>query len=97
MDGVRDGYLVNPVVTDARTEITTQLLSDEGYNVMVTNEEGTESEETFFQRDFERIFFSELTNREICQTFLQHALHDPISGEIGKSIIFVLVKTMLPK
>jgi type I restriction enzyme R subunit len=88
MDGVRDGYLVNPVVTDARTEITTQLLSDEGYNVMVTDEEGIESEETFFQRDFERIFFSELTNREICQTFLQHALHDPISGEIGKSIIF---------
>lgn len=88
VDGVRDRYLVNPIVVDARTEITTQLLSDEGYNVLVPSEEGTETEETFFQRDFERNFFSEQTNRELCQTFLQHALRDPLSNEIGKSIIF---------
>ncbi len=31
LDGVREGYLINPVVVDARTDITTQLLSDEGY------------------------------------------------------------------
>ena len=30
LDGVRDNFLVNPTVIDARTEITTQLLSDEG-------------------------------------------------------------------
>ena len=30
-DGVKDGYLVNPKVFDARTEITTELLSEEGY------------------------------------------------------------------
>ena len=35
VDGVKDGYLVNPIVADARTEITTQLLSDKGYSVMV--------------------------------------------------------------
>ena len=29
--GVRDGYLVNPRVLDARTEITTELLSKQGY------------------------------------------------------------------
>jgi type I restriction enzyme, R subunit len=34
-DGVRDGYLVNPIVVDARTDITTQLLSDKGYSVLV--------------------------------------------------------------
>lgn len=30
LDGVRDGYLINPTVVDARSEITTQLLSDKG-------------------------------------------------------------------
>ncbi|HBO33714.1 MAG TPA: restriction endonuclease subunit R, partial [Anaerolineaceae bacterium] len=88
VDGVREGYLVNPVVVDARTEITTQLLSDEGYSVMVENEEGEEVEETFFQRNFERTFFSDLTNLQLCQTFMQHAQLDPLSNEIGKSIVF---------
>jgi len=88
LDGVKDGFLVNPVVTDARTEITTQLLSDEGYAVLEENEEGEEVEETYFQKDFERRFFSEKTNRIFCETFLRHALDDPISGEIGKSILF---------
>lgn len=88
LDGVKDGFLINPLVADARTEITTQLLSDEGYAVVAENEEGEEVEETFFQRDFERRFFSEKTNRIFCETFLQHALHDPLSEEIGKSIVF---------
>ncbi len=30
LDGVRDGFLINPVVVDARTDVTTQLLSDQG-------------------------------------------------------------------
>ena len=88
LDGVKDGFLINPIVSDARTDITAELLSEKGYAVMVENEEGEESEETFFQRDFERKFFSEKTNRVFCQTFLENALKDPISGEIGKSIIF---------
>ena len=88
VDGVRDGFLVNPVVVDARTEITTQLLSDQGYALLVTTNEGEEVEETFFQRDFERIFFSDETNLQLCQTFIQHAQRDPLSGEIGKSIVF---------
>ncbi|MDR1149666.1 MAG: DEAD/DEAH box helicase family protein [Spirochaetaceae bacterium] len=33
LDGVKDDYLVNPVVVDARTEISTQLLSEQGYAV----------------------------------------------------------------
>ncbi len=35
LDGVADGYLINPIVADARTEISTQLLSDKGYSVMI--------------------------------------------------------------
>jgi type I restriction enzyme R subunit len=76
------------VVVDARTEITTQLLSDEGYAITVENEEGEEQEQVFFQRQFERTFFSHLTNLQLCQTFMAHALRDPLSDEIGKSIIF---------
>ncbi len=88
IDGVREKYLINPVVVDARTDITTQLLSDKGYAVAVKDEEGEEGEETFFQRDFERNFFSEKTNRVFCQTFLENVLKDPLTGEIGKSIVF---------
>lgn len=88
IDGVKDGYLINPTVIDARTEITTELLSEKGYSVVVKNEEGTEDEETFYHKDFEKKFFSEKTNLVFCQTFLEKALRDPISQEIGKSIIF---------
>ena len=88
LDGVKQGYLVNPKVVDARTEITTQLLSDEGYIVVVENEEGEEEKATFIHRDFERKFFSDQTNAVFCKTFLENALLDPITGEIGKSIVF---------
>lgn len=90
LDGVKDDFLRNPTVVDARTEITTQLLSDEGYAVLETNEENEEDETSFFQRDFERKFFSERTNVVFCKTFLENALRDPISGEIGKTIIFTV-------
>lgn len=88
LDGVKEGFLVNPIVVDARTEITTKLLSEEGYAITVESEEGVESEETFFQKDFEKRFFSEETNRVFCETFIKNALRDPISGEIGKSIVY---------
>ena len=88
LHGVKDGYLVNPCVVDARTEITTQLLRDEGYTVEITDDEGEETSTTFSQRDFEKKLFSENTNRIFCKTFLENAYRDPISGEIGKSIVF---------
>lgn len=90
LDGVKDDFLRNPTVIDARTEITTQLLSDEGYAVLETNEENEEDETSFFQRDFERKFFSEKTNVVFCKTFLKNALRDQISGELGKTIIFTV-------
>jgi len=89
LDGVKDGFLINPKVLDARTEITTQLLSDEGYSVAVTTEEGEETE-IFVSRDFEKKFFSEKTNRVLCTTFLENAMRDPITNEIGKTIIFAV-------
>ena len=88
IDGVDDGFLINPIVADARTEITTQLLSDKGYSIQVPNEEGELEDAIFSHRDFERKFYSDKTNRVFCETFIQNALCDPISGEIGKTIIF---------
>lgn len=88
LDGVKDGYLVNPIVADARTEITTELLSENGYAIMIEDEEGKEEEQTFFHTDFERKFFSDKTNQIFCKTFIENALKDPLTGEIGKSIVF---------
>ena len=92
IDGVNDPdgpFLVNPTVVDARTEITTQLLADEGYAVVTHgDEEDEDEEETFFARDFEKKFFSDETNMIFVKTFMDNALRDPITGEIGKGIIF---------
>ena len=90
LDGVKDGYLINPTVIDARTEVTTQLLAEEGFVVSSTDDTGEEHEETFKQREFEKRFFSDATNQLFCKTFLENALKDPVSGEIGKSIIFAV-------
>lgn len=90
LDGVRDGHLVNPTVIDARTEVTTQLLADDGFTVSFTDDTGDEHEETFRQREFEKRFFADATNQVFCKTFLENALRDPVSGEIGKSIVFAV-------
>jgi len=55
---------------------------------MQMNEDGEMVEQTFFGKDFEKKFFSDETNRVFCETFLKNALCDPLSGEIGKSIMF---------
>ncbi|MBI4569756.1 MAG: DEAD/DEAH box helicase family protein [Planctomycetes bacterium] len=91
VDGVNDHegpFLVNPVVVDARTAVTTQLLSDDGFVVNFTDETGEDREEAFKQTQFEKRFFAGATNAVFCKTFLENALRDPVSGEIGKSIIF---------
>lgn len=88
IDGIHESYLLNPVVVDARTEISTELLSEKGYSVMVENEDGEMEEQFYFGKDFEKKFFSDKTNRVFCETFLGNALRDPLSGEIGKSIVF---------
>ncbi len=90
-DGARDGVLVNPTVMDARTSVTTRMLSDQGFIVSFTDEEtGTEVEQAFGLREYERRIFSDATNRVFCLTFLDNALRDPISGEVGKSIVFAV-------
>lgn len=92
--GAKDGILVQPTVIDARTDVTTQLLSDEGYSALVTltNESGEEvSEEVQYkQSQFEKKFFSDITNNLFVQTFIDNAWLDPITNEIGKSLVFAV-------
>ena len=90
IDGVKEGFLVNPTVVDARTEVTTTLLSEEGFVVTFTDDTGEDQQQAFKQREFEKRFFADNTNQLLCKTFLENALRDPVSGEIGKSIIFAV-------
>ncbi len=90
LDGVKDGFLINPTVVDARTEVTTELLSEQGFVVTTYDDNGGELKEAYEHRDFEKRFFAEGTNELFCKTFLENALRDPVSGEIGKSIVFAV-------
>jgi len=84
-------YLVNPTTFDARTEITTQMLSDEGYAITVpASEEGEETELVFGKKDYERKFFSDETNLSFVRCFLDNAKCDPLTAEIGKTIFFAV-------
>ena len=95
-DGVKDGILINPIILDARTDITTELLSERGLtinieeddvDVTIRNQDGRKTK-VFTEKGFEKVFFSEATNRVLCKTFMDNALRDPITNEIGKSIVF---------
>jgi len=90
IDGVKDDFLVNPTVTDVRTNVTTRLLADDGFVVQIQDDAGQTQEETFRLRQFEKRFFSPATNQVFCKTFLEKSLRDPISGEVGKSIVFAV-------
>lgn len=95
-DGVKDGILVSPTIVDARTDITTELLSEQGLTidsssddveVSVTSKDGRKTK-VMTEKNYEKDFFSEATNKVFCMTFMENALRDPITNEIGKGIIF---------
>ena len=88
LQGVKDGYLINPEVADARTGVTTKLLSEKGFVVEFKDGENGDKKEVYKIRQFQKKFFSPSTNQLFCKTFLENGLRDPISGEFGKSIVF---------
>ena len=90
LDGVKDGFLVNPTVVDARSEVTTKLLSENGFVVEFKDDDGENKQENYKQCEFEKRFFSEATNQLFCKTLMENALRDPVSGEIGKAIVFAV-------
>src|SRR5207253_10794751 len=84
-------YLVTPTTFDARTEITTQMLADEGYAITVpASEEGEETELVFGKKDYEKKFFSDETNLSFVRCFLDNAKRDPLTDEVGKTIFFAV-------
>lgn len=92
LSGVKDGFLINPIIVDARTEITTELLSKEGYSVHMETEDGS-IDEKFTAKQYEKKFFNEETNIAMCKVFIDNALYDPVIKKLGinllgKSIVF---------
>ena len=81
---------MSPTVVDARSEVTTKLLSESGFVVEFKDEEGENKKEAYKQREFEKRFFSDATNQLFCKTLMENALRDPVSGEIGKTIVFAV-------
>lgn len=90
LNGVKDGYLINPVIVDARTEITTKLLSKEGLALHKKVDNDIEIDGVFTHKDYEKKIFNEETNQLFCEQFIKHAETDPITGEVGKSLIFAV-------
>ena len=93
VSGVKDGFLINPILVDARTEITTQLLSDEGLSIHKTMEDGDSVEEIFTEKHYEKKLFNEETNIAMCKALLDNGLYDPVTKKMGvelfgKSIVF---------
>jgi len=91
--GVSDGFLINPIIVDARTKITTELLSEKGYAVHTTTDEGENVDEVFNEKHYERKFFNEETNIAMCKAFIDNGLFDPVAKKLGvpmfgKSIVF---------
>ena len=80
-------FLCTPKIFDIRSEITTKALEENGWTVIVN-----EQEENYKVKDLERKIFTPERNRVMCESFLKHAQCDP-SGELGKSIIFAVNQT----
>ncbi|MDP2173194.1 MAG: hypothetical protein Q8J62_05425 [Candidatus Cloacimonadaceae bacterium] len=57
---------------------------------MEPNPQGEDTITYFEEKDFEKRFYSRNTNITLCRAFMENAMYDPISGEIGKSIIFTV-------
>ena len=88
-DGVRDKFLINPKVIDVQTGLSAHMMREEGLIFKGVDAEGKDVEEqTFFKKDFEKKFKSVETNLSFCRAFMQDALRDPYTNEIGKTLIF---------
>lgn len=91
--GANEGYLIKPTTVDAKTEITTSLLSEQGYAVFKETENGETIEEVYNKRHFEKKLFNEETNIAMCQALIDNGLYDPIAKQVGvnlfgKTIVF---------
>ena len=83
-----DGYLVLPHALDVRTDVTTQLMSEEGFQLTLEDyESGEDVSLAFHEKDYGRTFLSPDTNREFAERYIDLALPEPETDIIGKGII----------
>ena len=88
-DGVEDGFLINPKVIDVATGLTAEMMKKEGLTFKGVDADGKDvDEDIYYKKDFEKKFKSEDTNISFCKAFLEKALRDPYTNEIGKTLIF---------
>ena len=84
-----DGYLVLPHALDVRTDVTTQLMSEEGFQLTLEDyENGEDIHLRFHEKDYGRTFLSPDTNREFAEQYIDLALREPETDIIGKGIIY---------
>ena len=84
-----DGYLVLPHALDVRTDVTTQLMSEEGFQLTLEDyESGEDISLAFHEKDYGRTFLSPDTNREFAERYIDLALREPETDIIGKGIIY---------
>lgn len=93
--GAEEGFLIKPTLIGARTNITTELLSEEGYAVHTLTESGETIDETFNERHYERKIFNEETNVAMCKALIDNGLFDPVAKQLGidlfgKTIVFAV-------
>ena len=86
--GVKEGYLIQPTVIKATTPITTQMLSEKGLHIERVDENGNIKIKNVKRSDFEKTVFNDDTNKTFCKIFMDHCKKDPVTNEIGKTIIF---------
>jgi type I restriction enzyme R subunit len=90
IDAVKDHegpFLCLPKIFDLRSDITTQALAENGWAVVVN-----EQDENFKIKDLERKVFTPGRNRVMCEAFVKEAQRDP-EKKIGKSIVFAVNQT----
>lgn len=93
--GAEEGFLIKPTLVDARTDITTELLSEDGYAVHTLTESGETIDEIFNERHYERKIFNEETNIAMCKALVDNGLYDPVAKKLGidlfgKTIVFAV-------
>ena len=88
-----DDFLVMPHALDVRTDVTAQLMSEEGFQATVEDyESGEDVELDFHEKDYGRTFLSPDTNREFAERYIEHALREPGTNIIGKGIIYCVTR-----
>jgi len=83
-DGVRDGYLVPPKINRCLSLITSEAVSEQGWNVDIDGEDYT-----FYISQVEKRVMVPKRNELLCRQFIENALKCP-DGSVGKTIVFAV-------